>query len=182
MRRTHNTAGLIRKAAAVSILLITCPAPHIYAFASRRAEVAAAQRAVRSFLEFHFARDMGFTQRNLSLRRRWLTPELYARLRAELLREARRAKAHPDEAPYINGDPFTDSQLYPNTFRIGKAKHTGKRVEVEVSFVWIRDGGAFEMERTVTAFVTGRNGKWLINDIVGENGKGILSKLSRPPD
>ena len=182
MRRTHNTARLIRKAAVVSILLITCPAPHIHAFAPRRAEVAAAQRAVRSFFEFHFAHDMGFSQRSLSLRRRWLTPELYARLRAELLKEAKRAKAHPDEAPNINGDPFTDSQLYPNTFRIGKAVHTGKRVEVAVTFVWTLDEGAFEMERTVTAFVAGRSGKWLINDIVGENGKGMLSNVPGPPD
>jgi hypothetical protein len=182
MRQTHNTAELIRKAAVVSILFLTCPAPHTHAFAPRRAEVAAAQRAARSFFEFHFARDMGFSRRSLSLRRRWLTPELYARLRAGLRKEAKRAKAHPDEAPYINGDPFTDSQLYPNTFRIGKALHTGKRVEIEVTFVWTLDGGAFEMERTVTAFVTGRSGKWLINDIVGENGEGMLSSLPGRPD
>jgi len=49
---------------------------------------------VRSFYQFHVAHNKDFTVRNIRQRKRWLTPELFGLLLAELKREAEESKAH----------------------------------------------------------------------------------------
>src|SRR6266536_1398959 len=73
----------------------------------------AATATVRAFYKFHFSHDQTFTPKTLVRRRKWLTPELYDLLRYELERDTPK-----DEPPEIEGDPFTDSQEGPTSFRI----------------------------------------------------------------
>ena len=82
------------------------------------------REAVRAFYTFHLAHNKDLTVRNVRLRKRWLTPDLYKLLLDEL-REAEARKTHPDEAPYFEGDPLTDSQEYPDSFRVGNAEVNG---------------------------------------------------------
>src|SRR5437773_1260655 len=74
------------------------------AVAATRAAPPGPADTVRSFYRYHFAHDRGFTRAALD-RRHWLTAELYG-----LLRYERERKTAPDEVPFLDGDPFTDSQ------------------------------------------------------------------------
>ena len=96
-------------------------------------DVSAATAVARAFYEFHFRHDMGFGEAGLRARRQWLAPALYR----SLLTEARKPKSS-DEVPLIDGDPFTDSQEYPSSFRIGtaaKVRNGGGKVVVEAAMI-----------------------------------------------
>ncbi len=71
---------------------------------------------VRAFYAYHLKHDMGFSEAGLRARRRWLAPALFEALLAEA-----RKPGSPDMVPKIDGDPFTDSQEYPTSFRLGAA-------------------------------------------------------------
>ncbi|HVT59713.1 MAG TPA: hypothetical protein VHR45_15090 [Thermoanaerobaculia bacterium] len=115
------------------------------------ADLLAATAVARAFYEYHFGHDMGFTEAGLRARSRWLAPALYR----ALLAEARKPKS-PDEVPLIDGDPFTDSQEYPSSFRIGAAGkdgHNRDQVLVDVAMV---TGTSTRLVRLVLARFDGR--------------------------
>lgn len=140
----------------------------------------AASRAVRSFYTYHLARNKDFTVRNVRLRRRWLTPELYNLLLGELKREADRSKANPDEAPYFEGDPLTDSQEYPDSFRVGKAEVSGDSAKVTVTLLWSERTSRGRDKRDIVVVVSKRGASWLINDIIDNQGSKLQDQLRRP--
>ena len=139
----------------------------------------AALRSVRSFYTYHLARNKDFTVRNVRLRRRWLTPELYNLLLGELKREAERSKTHPDEAPYFEGDPLTNSQEYPDSFRMGKTEVSGDRGMVTVTLLWSARTSRGRDQRDIVVEVSKRGGGWLINDIIDNQGSKLQDELRR---
>ena len=151
--------------------------------ASVAAQTAGAQdpavRAVRSFYTFHLARSKDFTVRNVQLRKRFLTPELYGLLLKELKRQAAESKAHPDEAPDFEGDPLTDSQEYPDSFRMGKAEVSGDVAKVTVALLWSPRTGRGRDKRDIVVEVTKSGGGWLINDIIDNQGSRLRDQLKR---
>lgn len=138
-----------------------------------------ASRAVRSFYTFHLARNKDFTVANIRLRRRWLTTELYNLLLGELKREAERSKAQPDEAPYFEGDPLTDSQEYPDSFRVGKVEVSGDRAKVTVTLLWSARTSRGRDQRDIVVDVAKRGAGWLIDDIINNQGSRLQDELKR---
>ena len=139
----------------------------------------AASRAVRSFYTFHLARNKDFTVRNVRLRKRWLTPELYKLLLNELKREAEHSKTHPDEAPYFEGDPLTDSQEYPDSFRMGKTEVSADRAKVTVTLLWSSRTSRGRDKRDIVVEAVKNRGGWVINDIINNEGSRLQDELKR---
>jgi hypothetical protein len=162
------------------VLLACCFAPTARAQRERRPPVVSPRQAVESFYRFHFADGMDFTEQNLRQRRRWLTAELYDLLRDEFRKEAERAKAHPDEAPFIEGDPFTDAQEYPKKFRVGNAISSGGSSVVTVALVWNGRGPHEREERKVSVTLRWVGSRWLISNLKGEGGEDLLALLRKP--
>lgn len=139
----------------------------------------AAPRAVRSFYAFHLAHNKGFTVRNVQLRKRFLTAEFYGLLLKELKRQAAESKAHPDEAPDFEGDPFTDSQEYPDSYRVGKAEVTSDLAKVTVTLLWSARTSRGRDKRDIVIEVTSSPGGWLINDIINSEGSRLRDEFKR---
>jgi hypothetical protein len=172
MKSLHkNVVGVALLAA---LTLFSTPAP-VRAQPARRA-AAAAEQAAKSFYGYHFAHDRGFARANIVQRRRWLSPELYRLLLNEFSREAAFRKAHPDEVPFMTGDPFTDTQEYPDTFAVGAAVVSGNTARVPVTFG--RSDAA--EKRTLQIELLKQGGRWLIHDVRREGDAGLLKLLRRP--
>ena len=139
----------------------------------------AAVRAVRSFYTFHLAHNKGFTVRNVQLRKRFLTAEFYGLLLKELKRQAAETKAHPDEVPNFDGDPFTDSQEYPDSYRVGKAETNGDLAKVTVTLLWSARTSRGRDKRDIVVEVTRSTGGWLINDVINNEGSRLRDDLKR---
>ena len=139
----------------------------------------AALRAVRSFYTFHLAHNTGFTVHNVQLRRRFLTAEFYGLLLKKLKRQAAETKAHPDEAPDFDGDPFTDSQEYPDSYRVGKAETNGDLAKVTVTLLWSARTSRGRDKRDIVVEVTKSDAGWLIDDIVNNQGTRLRDELKR---
>jgi hypothetical protein len=170
----------LRQPVLFTALFACCFAPHARAQNTRRAPAASPRQTAQSFYRFHLAHGMEFTERNLRQRRRWLTAELYDLLREEFRKEAERAKAHPDEAPFIEGDPFTDSQEYPKSFRVGNYISSGGSSVVKVVFIGEGRAPRGREERTVSVTMRLVGARWLIGNIKGAGGEDLLTLLRRP--
>jgi hypothetical protein len=140
---------------------------------------AAPTRAARAFYSFHLAHNKDFTTRNLQLRKRFLTAELYGLLLKELKRQAAASKAHPDEAPYFEGDPLTDSQEYPDSFRVTKAEVNGDTAQVTVSLMWSARTSRGRDKRDIVVEMTKSGSGWLIDDIVSSQGSKLTDELKK---
>ncbi|MBK7975414.1 MAG: DUF3828 domain-containing protein [Deltaproteobacteria bacterium] len=93
-----------------------------------------AVHVVRTFYTYHLKHDMSFTEGTVAKRKEWLAPDFYRLLLAEV-----RRPTEPGEAPFVNGDPFTDSQEYPTRAASGRATRVGvDEIDVEVTFFWTR--------------------------------------------
>ncbi len=125
-------------------------------------------QAVQSFYRLHFAHEMAFTEAALRRRARWLSPELLRLCRAYF------ARPEPaDQPPSIEGDPFTDSQEYPRSFRVRAATRSGSATLVPVDFSWTSGD-----RKRVSVVVVHRGSSWLIDDIrydSGETFRGLLT-------
>lgn len=136
--------------------------------------------AVRSFYTFHLAHNKDFTLRNIQQRKPFLTPELYGLLVSELKRQAAYSKAHPDEAPDFEGDPLTDSQNYPDSFRVGRAEVTGDLVKVTVTLMWSRRTSRGRDNRDIIVETTKSGQQWLISDVINQDGTSLRADLKKP--
>jgi hypothetical protein len=126
-----------------------------------------ASAVVEEFFKYHFGHDMAFNCRNIEDRKQWLSQRLVKALLAECGKPV-----NPDEAPDIEGDPFTDSEEYPNNFKVEGAEIRGSGYEVTVKLVWPSE------ERRVRIVLI-RSGKtWKIDDVRYE-GSGSLNGLVR---
>ena len=173
MKPLYKTAPCVALLAA--LILSASSASNVRAQAVTRAAADAA-RAAESFYRYHFARDRGFVRANVVQRRRLLSPELYRLMLNEFSREAAFRKAHPDEVPFMTGDPFTDTQEYPDTFAVGRATVRGNTATVPVTFGW-RDVAE---KRTLQVELLKHGGRWLIHDVRREGSAGLLKLLRRP--
>jgi hypothetical protein len=138
-----------------------------------------AASGVRSFYTFHLAHKKDFTAANIRLRRPWLTSELYALFLGELERQAEYSKTHPDEAPDFEGDPFTDSQEYPDSFRVGTVITNGNRAKATVTFDWSATTARGVDSRSLSVEMIKIGAVWLINDIVTSDGSSLRDALKK---
>ena len=154
--------------ALVLTILLTPPAP--VPSPSARTPVA----AVREFYAFHFAHDMAFTPESVRAKADWLAPDLL-----ELAEKYFERPASPDEAPAIDGDPFTDSQEYPKRFRVGAARVSGEAAWVPVRLVWTHGPS-----RSVTVHLVRIARRWRVWDVrwsAGSSLRDLLAKNVTPP-
>jgi hypothetical protein len=131
------------------------------------ASAKSAEGVVQRFLEAHFDGDMGFSPATLSAKRTYLTDALLERIGAYFARPQ-----VPDEAPSINGDPFTDSQEYPARFSVMRDDKRVKGVAAPVVFA-----DAFR-NRTVVYEMARENRRWLISDLKFEDGRKLTELLA----
>ncbi len=152
-----------------------------------------AVHVVRTFYRYHLSHDMGFSESTVVKRKEWLSPDFYAVLLAEV-----RRPASPDEAPFVNGDPFTDSQEYPTRAETGAAKRVGEdEISVEVTLRWtrkVREYRQYRWERhavtrevedaparRLTLKLTRGQRLWRIDDVIAE-GKSLHATLTARND
>lgn len=175
------TAAMKRhyKLAVSIVVLLACLASGAFAQRQPRESPCSARQVVQSFYRFHLAHDMGFTGRNIERRRRWLTPELYDLLRAELRRSAKQSAKHPDEEPFFDGDPFTDSQDTPNSFRLGKIVESGNTATVEIVFVWGAASSRDREERTAIITLSKSAACWQIGNVKNADDEDLLTLLHK---
>lgn len=80
--------------------------------------------------------------------------------------------------PYISGDVFTNSESPPQIFRLGKLSQSRRRAEVEVWCYW-NDQTIGRMKRRVKVQLAFIQGRWLIDNLVYEDGRDLVSMLGR---
>ena len=161
--------GRLFVAVVIFLLLLCVPAQTVLA----QARAAGPAAVVQDFYRFHFGHGMGFDEQGVRRRQRWLTAELYKLLLAEL-----RKPVAPDEVPYFDGDPFTDSQEYPTTFRVGRAAVTGARARVPVTLLWVERGRVVERRIMRVELRRARAG-WRLANFTPPDNKDLLSELRR---
>ncbi len=122
----------------------------------------------RAFYAFHFGHPMGFTAAAVQARGRWLSPGLLSLCRAYFARPS-----SPDEAPAVDGDPFTDSQEFPQGFAVGQPSVRGDVALVPVTMRW-----RSREPRVVTLVLTGTMGSWLIADVRYAEGPSLRMLLT----
>jgi hypothetical protein len=129
-----------------------------------------AQKLVKDFYGAHLKGDMGFSAASLARKQRFLSPDLYQALLAKA-----KEPSSPDEVPDIDGDPFTDSQEYPDAFRVGKLQSGGVGARVSVGFTW-KNGNP---PRAITVVLKNLQVGWRIDDLRYPQG-GTLRDLAKP--
>lgn len=137
--------------------------------AGTRAAKSSPEGVVQRFLEAHFVGDMAFTKDLIASRSATITPDLFGKFRAYFAKPS-----DLDEAPAINGDPFTDSQDYPARFSVGAGDPTGVGMVVPVEFA-----DAFA-SKAVLYELARKRGRWLISDLIYEDGSRLSAILSEP--
>ena len=153
--------------------------PILYVSAAIRCQQTSATTAVNAFYRFHLSHNKDFTARNIQLRRRFLTPEFYQLLLNEVKRHSAYSKAHPDEVPDYDGDPLTDSQEYPDSFRAGAQAMDGARAKITVTLLWsARTSRGKDKRDIVVVAVQGASG-WLIDDIINNEGSSLRDEFKK---
>jgi len=145
-----------------------CPLPAAAGASSSPAATSPAVSVVHAFYTFHFSHGMGFTEEGVRARAAWLAPDLLAKCAAYFKKPAAK-----DEVPDIDGDPFTDSQEYPGSFRVGQARTSGSVAMVPVVLSWP------DRERRVQVELHAVRGSWKISDLIYEGGESFRQLLSR---
>jgi hypothetical protein len=121
---------------------------------------------VQELLVTHFTNDMGFTRESVAHKRPFLSAALQARISRYLA-----APRSADDAPPINGDPFTDSQEYPDRFTLGATRSTATRTLVPVHF-------ADRHSKRRVDYVLIREGtRWVVDDLVDGAGQSLRTLL-----
>jgi len=121
---------------------------------------------VQELLVTHFTHDMGFTRESVAPKKAFLSAGLQARIRRYLP-----APKSADEPPPINGDPFTDSQEYPDRFTLGAARGSATRIIVPVFFA---DG---RTTRRVDYVLVREGTRWVVDDLVDERRESLRQLL-----
>jgi hypothetical protein len=125
--------------------------------------------AALAFYAFHMTHDMGFSKEGVAQRETWLSPDLLSICRKYLARPS-----SPDEVPPIDGDPFTDSQEYPTSFKVGRVRRTGGTASVEISF-----SGPAANKGRVHLILVQTKGSWLVDDVRYVSGPSFRKLLAQ---
>lgn len=121
---------------------------------------------------------MGFTRANVQGKQIFFTPEFYKLIEHEFDRQDEFAKANPDMVPYIDGDPFTNSQEYPSGFKVGECQVTDiDSLTHVVRLFWKIDEKASNKEMRVK--IEKRGDVWQISDIIDHQGESLAQMFSR---
>jgi hypothetical protein len=121
---------------------------------------------MQAFLERHFAGDMGFDRKTVAAKQQWLTDTLARAVARYFARPSR-----PDEAPAIDGDPFTDSQEYPTRFAVSEAQ-----LRSTVANVSVRMSDGYR-DRNIVFVLHQQRGQWRIADVRYDRGPTFLALL-----
>lgn len=121
---------------------------------------------VEELLLTHFTHDMGFTSANVVRKQAFLSARLRRRITAWFA-----ASRPADEAPAIDGDPFTDSQEYPDRFTLEESKVDGARAVVRVQFA---DGHS---TRRLDYEMVREDAQWRLDDIIDGRGGSLMETL-----
>lgn len=125
------------------------------------------QEVVQELLVTHFTHDMGFTRESVAGKRAFLSAALLARIASYMA-----VTQPPDEASDINGDPFTDSQEYPDRFTLGATRAGRQRTTVTVQFA------DAHMRRRVDYVLVREGARWVVDDLVDARGDSLLELLA----
>jgi hypothetical protein len=123
---------------------------------------------VQEFLIEHMTHDMVFTAATLRPKQRFFSQDLTARIAAYFARPL-----PTDEPPPINGDPFTNTQEYPDRFTIGGSETADDTARVRVLF---RIG---PRNRPVDMLLRRVANQWRIDDLRYEDGATFRALLER---
>jgi hypothetical protein len=128
----------------IAISFTACSIPNL-----ETADCTAARTAVREFYSFHFGNDMKFSQDNLALREKFLTPGFAGRLRGQ----------------DVNIDPFTLTSDPPKAFRVGACTvvEPEKHTRFEVLLFWKTDTQSKQV--SINADVVNSDGRWMIDGV-----------------
>jgi hypothetical protein len=129
-----------------------------------------ARKLVQTFYEAHTKGDMGFSEASLKAKAKFLAPDL---LKTCLAKRAEDAAKGSDTVPDVDGDPFTDSQEYPDGFKVGKIRSTEGGARVPVTFTW----KAGNPPRTLTVILKNLTSGWRIDDLRYPDGRTLRSVL-----
>ena len=121
---------------------------------------------VQELLIVHFTHDMAFTRESVARKRGFLSAALQARITHYL-----GAPQSADNVPAIDGDPFTDSQEYPDRFTLGVTRTSAKRTVVPVHFA---DASS---KRRVDYVLVREGARWVVDDLVDERGQSLRKLL-----
>jgi len=105
-------------------------------------------------LRDHMTHDMAFTEETILRKDNYLTRGL-----KRAIADYFALPAPANEAPVINGDPFTDSQEYPSGFVLGEALMVNSEAIVPVLF---QD---FDRQKRVEMVLHREGSRWLIDDL-----------------
>ena len=105
-------------------------------------------------LRLHMTGEMAFNPASVARKRAYLT----AGLRAAIADYFKRPRPQ-DEVPPINGDPFTDSQEYPERFVAGRARIDGARASVPIRF------GDGSRDWQVEVLLLREGSRWRVDDL-----------------
>ena len=130
---------------------------------------AAPAEVVQELLIAHFTHGMGFTRESVAHKRGFLSAALQAAIARYLA-----APRSSDEAPEINGDPFTDTQEYPDRFRLGVVRTDAGRTIVPVH---VADGRS---TRRLDYLLKREGTRWMVDDLVDERGASLRALLGSP--
>ncbi len=111
---------------------------------------------------------MGFDPKTIALKSPWLSAGLKIRI-AEYF--ARPVPA--GEVPLIDGDPFTDTQEYPNRFAVDISQIQDEKARVQVSFA------GYRFFRRVNYELVYENGTWQIDELGYEQGESLGSLIGK---
>ena len=120
---------------------------------------------VKIFYKYHLSHDMGFTEASIKAKEQWFTIELLEMMLAKV-----KEPVPKYEDPDIDGDPFTDSQEYPQHFKIKGCSITGNTASVTVQVY------PPERRRIIKVQMVNQAGLWQIDDMIYED-SGTLRKL-----
>jgi len=79
----------------------------------------------------------------------------------------------------MEGDPFTGSQEYPTSFRVGESTVADDSAKVPVTFLWGSKNRKPQDQRKTVIELIKNNGAWVIRNIVQADGQDLLTDLRR---
>ncbi len=145
----------------VAALVIQAPAPD--------PDLVLARAIVEACYRDHLKRKVGFDRAAVKAKRRWFTAGLLDVLMKELKRPQ-----NPDEAPYVDGDPFTNSQEPVTSKIVGAARRVGQGIEVAL----LMEGEGFK--RDFQVLLKKEKAGWRIDDLRYDDGTTLRGFLAQP--
>ncbi|MBL8271912.1 DUF3828 domain-containing protein [Steroidobacter sp.] len=136
---------------------------------SRVSIASSPEATVQTLLVQHFAADLDFSPATVAAQAALLTEALSKQMKSWF----ERTKGS-EEPPELNGDPYTDSQEYPNSFQLGKARITGNRAEVTVMYQ-----GEGRPAYPVHVELVRVNDAWRVSDLRYRDGQKLSQLLNR---